>query len=124
MLRVMRNYSNKHWFEGLNRHFDKTIEEAKKIEQIEEMARMLCGQIKSCTECAIHKPCLMMNCVTILYNAGYRKQSEGEWDDNIIGFCNICMNCGAIVERSAIKNNSGKLNFCPNCGARMKGGEE
>ena len=55
---------------------------------------------------------------------GYRKQSEGEWNDNIIGFCNVCMNCGAIVERSAIKNNSGKLNFCPNCGARMKGGEE
>ena len=59
----------------------------------------------------------------VLYNAGYRKQSEGEWNDNIIGFCNVCMNCGAIVERSAIKNNSGKLNFCPNCGARMRGGE-
>jgi hypothetical protein len=54
---------------------------------------------------------------------GNIKQSEGEWNDNIIGFCNVCMNCGAIVERSAIKNNSGKLNFCPNCGSKMKGGE-
>lgn len=48
---------------------------------------------------------------------------EGEWNENIIGFCNVCMSCGVIVERTAIKNNSGKLNFCPNCGARMKGGE-
>jgi hypothetical protein len=58
-----------------------------------------------------------------LYEAGYRKQSEGEWNENIIGFCNVCMSCGAIVERSAIKNNSGKLNFCPNCGLKMKGGK-
>lgn len=50
-------------------------------------------------------------------------RAEKRVNDNIIGFCNVCMNCGAIVERSAIKNNSGKLNFCPNCGARMRGVE-
>ena len=58
-----------------------------------------------------------------LIEAGYRKQSEGEWNEDIIGFCNVCMSCGAIVERTAIKNRSGQLNFCPNCGAKMKGGE-
>ena len=46
---------------------------------------------------------------------------HGEWNDNIIGFCNVCMECGAIVERTAIKNHSGELNYCPNCGADMRG---
>ena len=46
---------------------------------------------------------------------------HGYWDDNIIGFCNVCMECGAIVERTAIKNRSGELNHCPNCGAKMDG---
>ena len=46
---------------------------------------------------------------------------RGEWNDNIIGFCNVCMECGAIVERTAIKNRSGELNYCPNCGAKMDG---
>lgn len=47
-------------------------------------------------------------------------QKQGEWNDNIIGFCNVCMECGAIVERGCIKNQSGKLRYCPNCGAKMK----
>lgn len=47
-------------------------------------------------------------------------QKQGEWDDNIIGFCNVCMECGAIVERGCIKNQSGKLHYCPNCGVKMK----
>ena len=46
---------------------------------------------------------------------------HGEWNENIIGFCNVCMECGAIVERTAIKNKSGELNYCPHCGARMDG---
>lgn len=52
------------------------------------------------------------------------KQSEGEWNEDIIGFCNVCMSCGVIVERTAIKNRSGQLNFCPNCSAKMKGGNK
>jgi hypothetical protein len=61
------------------------------------------------------------------YEDGFRDgknevvQSEGEWNENIIGFCNVCMSCGVIVERIAIKNTSGKLNYCPNCGLKMKG---
>ena len=50
----------------------------------------------------------------------FQEVKHGKWDDNIIGFCNVCLECGAIVDRcSAIKNNSGKLNYCPNCGAKM-----
>ena len=44
--------------------------------QIEEMARLLCGQAKSCNECSVHKPCLMMNCARILTDNGYRKASD------------------------------------------------
>jgi len=43
-----------------------------------------------------------------------------QWDENIVGFCNVCPECGVIIERTAIKNNSGKLNHCPNCGIKMK----
>jgi hypothetical protein len=118
--------------EGVSRHFDKIIEQEK---QIEEMAEIIHKADVNNDTNTIYFPLSMAECLNkhgakrtnesiALYNAGYRKQSEGEWNDNIIGFCNVCMNCGAIVERSAIKNNSGKLNFCPNCGAKMKGGEE
>ena len=46
---------------------------------------------------------------------------HGYWDDNIIGLCNVCMECGAIVEITAVKSHTGKLNYCPNCGAKMDG---
>ena len=90
-----------------------------KEKQIEEMARVICDGCSVCN----HIMCHEWYTAQKIYDAGYRKHTEGEWDDSIIGFCNVCMSCGAIVERVAIKNNSGKLNFCPNCGAKMKGGE-
>ena len=62
-----------------------------------------------------------------LYNAGYRKQSEGEWiqhqpyhqtDDF---YCSLC---GAIAPVDCLKEDFYESNFCPNCGAKMKGGAE
>lgn len=47
---------------------------------------------------------------------------HGEWVDYLIGFCNVCSECGVIIERTAIKNHSGNLNYCPNCGTKMDGG--
>lgn len=85
---------------------------------------------KACMKCLYYKACVRNSeyvptlCDLYEEAKAYRKQSEGEWDDSIIGFCNVCKVCGAIVERSAIKNRSGKLNYCPNCGAKMKGGED
>lgn len=58
-----------------------------------------------------------------LIEKGYRKQSEGEWREDIVAFCNVCSLCKAKVDRYAIKCNSGKLNFCPNCGAKMTKGD-
>jgi hypothetical protein len=45
-----------------------------------------------------------------LYNAGYRKQSEGEW----LGLWDF--ECSVCHEYSEYKTNC-----CPNCGAKMKG---
>lgn len=56
-----------------------------------------------------------------LYNAGYRKQKEGEWKYNEDCDCFVCSACG----NSALNNYRGlsvNSNFCPNCGSKMKGG--
>ena len=63
-----------------------------------------------------------------LYNAGYRKQSEGEWIDvpsygsgfTLRGervFPKQCSNCGNIFAYAPYP-------YCPKCGAKMKGGDE
>ena len=73
--------------EGLNRRFDREIEEAKKIEQIEEMARDICKLGISCEECTMlarktnqtrEQYCKAFEYAKRAYNAGYRKQSEVE----------------------------------------------
>ena len=60
-----------------------------------------------------------------LYNAGYRKQSEGEWRSELVKKCdwkgkehqyyqpNSCSLCHEPVLK--------RTPFCPNCGAKMKG---
>lgn len=60
--------------EGVNRCIDKTIEEAKKIEQIEEMARTLKDYTKKNNIMA--SVVILESYAEVLYNAGYRKQSE------------------------------------------------
>ena len=62
-----------------------------------------------------------------LYNAGYRKQSEGEWErqqfKSRIKFLEYndftCTKCG---ENFEVGQGKEFMHFCPNCGARMKGG--
>lgn len=54
-----------------------------------------------------------------LYNAGYRKQSEGEWlieGDMFKEY--VCSVCGYSVDSPYQKTP-----FCPNCGSKMKGGD-
>jgi hypothetical protein len=56
-----------------------------------------------------------------LYNAGYRKQSEGDWifEHEYFGKM-LCSNCKgeALVNECSEYVDS---DFCPNCGAKMKG---
>ena len=44
---------------------------------------------------------------------------HARWDEDEYPFCNVCMKCGLVIDRTCIKYNSGKLNFCPHCGAKM-----
>ena len=55
---------------------------------------------------------------TNLYNAGYRKQSEGEWVKTGDGITErvICSNC------KSEKGSFMRPPFCNQCGAKMKGG--
>ena len=48
-----------------------------------------------------------------IFNAGYRKQSEGEWIPHE-GY----EECGLCHTKTMFEHN-----FCPNCGAKMKGGK-
>ena len=53
-----------------------------------------------------------------LYNAGYRKQKEGEWKQAYNNYPRyVCTNCNHLYNNKGYK-------YCPNCGAKMKGGAE
>lgn len=110
-------------------------------DQIEEMAKIIAVQIGY--DCAAREncdaSCIVYKChpyayAEILYNAGYRKQSEG---------CDFCKTgeekCGTCVkffdyyedggsDRCSIEYGNEKcayykpVHHCPNCGAKMKGG--
>ena len=56
---------------------------------------------------------------TALYNAGYRKQSEGKWIHDI----NNLYGCSNCLGRETMPPKKLKP-YCPNCGAKMKGGAE
>lgn len=106
--------------EGLNRHFDKAIEQAKKNEQIEGMRELIRTEIHNAAynkklvtwdEFAEH----LTDC---FIKQGYRKQSEGEWIKDAPHWNYHCNQCGfyPLIEYPILHN------YCPNCGAKMKGG--
>lgn len=90
--------------------------------QIEEMARFVCSSFHGhhdCENCSLYEErcCVSFCAARRLYNASYRKQSEGEWilQQNGKGVCSKCNRQDNIDELAC---------FCRYCGARMGGGEE
>lgn len=120
-------------------------------EQIEEMCRLVCNACEFgcgfnglCSEDYDYRKCNNARETALaLFNAGYRKQIEGEWitkhrhrggfrtvtvvdsfgekhtgtvDDRWECDDLYCSVCGKIAHDAF-------LNYCANCGAKMKGGE-
>lgn len=91
-----------------------------KEKQIEELARYCCLHCEKeycgrCVEGFDPGRCTAaLDTAEAIYNAGYRKKIEGEWEQKGLWNprCSVC---------KAYSNYEG--NFCPNCGAKMKGGE-
>ena len=102
-----------------------------KEKQINEIAELLCQNsvcvLDEWDMCHIPKGEYCTKCESIakvFYNAGYRKQSEGEWVRKD-GF-QVCSNCDAtkpIAFSTVLKITYYKCDYCPKCGAKMKGGE-
>ena len=103
---------------------EKQIEETYIVnnEQIKTMANFLWKNT------LIHTEDLCHDVSETCYNAGYRKQSEGEWE-NILHhprgemlntYSHICSECKYFYRN--VQPDGYK--YCPNCGAKMKGGAE
>lgn len=117
--------------------------EQKQIEEMsEDIARMLCEIYRpncdeyephTCSKCYVNST--PIGCfVEILYNAGYRKQSEGVWIYNPDGIdwglgawqCSLCScnNHNLPQDKDTNPLIWAGAKYCPNCGAKMKGGAE
>ena len=92
-------------------------------EQIEEMARIL-NRANGLDDTPAWYNDFLPD-AEALYNAGYRKQKEGEWVDKSADrdeFYTWTYRCSICGHRAIIED-EGDSHFCPNCGAKMKGGE-
>ena len=108
-----------------------------KEKQIAEIARDfnkgMCSDresVESCAECVgASEHCLLYKIATRLYNAGYRKQSEGEWiydftlDDDDFYVCSVCGRVEVVNGLCSERSPAIHYPYC-NCGAKMKGGGE
>ena len=92
-----------------------------KEKQIEEMALTMCEDCATYTKGCKHHPCdaILDNAAT-LYNAGYRKQSVGEWvtkGDIFKSYhCSVC--------NYSVDYHWQRSSYCPRCGAKMGCGAE
>ena len=99
-------------------------------EQIQEMAKDLCQAEfwdvdEDCCDLELDRRKTAEN----LYNAGYRKQIEGEWETETTNWVydvkrTYCSNCRKSAIFDSFMGKYHLTNYCPNCGAKMKGGAE
>ena len=95
------------------------LSEEKQIEEIRNIIETDCDFV--CEKCEFDEKehCFIHYCSTAIYNAGYRKQSEGEWIKDEKSKFEHRYNCPVCNYRLL----GIPTNYCPNCGAKMKGGE-
>lgn len=92
--------------------------------QIEDIGKTMCRNYgsKVCGSCDAHNYCLIHLYAVDIYNAGYRKQGEGEWlQSDIPQEKYVCSVCGGACWYYDYQGEVAKSRFCPNCGAKMKG---
>jgi hypothetical protein len=110
--------------------------------QIEEMAKLICLSYGEgvCRQCDDYDFCTVRQEAERFYNAGYRKQSEGEWqivseiykliddvDEELYVECQFCKRRFPVPyefdDEKIFKYAREHYPYC-NCGAKMKGGAE
>ena len=90
---------------------------------------------KTCENCLHHFACKVNSeyvptlCRAYEDEAGYRKQSKGEWvrqekKKGEVAPEAVCSNCSREVVYQVVDNKWEFENFCPHCGLKMKGGAE
>ena len=92
-----------------------------KEKQIEGMAKTFCHNEIGCCDCIYYDGlCDYLEEASKLYNAGYRKQSEGEWIRKD-GFF-VCSECDKTKPFAVLNSNIHyyACNYCPNCGTKME----
>lgn len=88
-----------------------------KKKQIEELAHVIRDGCTECKRTTCHELCVAQ----MIYNAGYRKLEEHEWEEvaivksgEIVKRCYECPVCSALCDTNEP--------LCPACGAKMNGG--
>jgi hypothetical protein len=96
-------------------------------EQIKEIARVLCKHYNTaeCEGCNQFGKCMVRLDAEWIYDAGYRKQSEGKWIwiNQATGYLEPPFGdtCKCSLCEFEIDVSETHYKFCPNCGAKMKG---
>ena len=92
-----------------------------KQQKILQMTKDICRHQNVCTDvCKPISACDALRYAERAVEAGYCKQSEGEWISNELGgykYAFYCSECGWVDGYPF----NDRHKFCPNCGAKMKG---
>lgn len=92
-------------------------------EQVEEMAKVIDEYTEPLSARDIHKADFSEKFAEHLYNAGYRKQSEGEWiitNNRNLEIIRECSHCHAKTYYPiALRFNCRLTRYCEDCGAKM-----
>lgn len=98
-----------------------------KQQKILQMAKDICRYQSCCNDvCKPISACDALRYAERAVEAGYVKQSEGEWiahEDDWCGTFYTCSACGCdwtTIDGTPQENN---MRYCPECGAKMKGAD-